>query len=288
MDTTKKTDFADGFFKNSAQIFHNNMQNDEFTIDIIYYNHRHQTPEWHTLPHIIEYTDITYIISGNAEYCINDKTYPVRAGDLLYIKPFSKRSFRTFQDSPVDAQCLNLNIRSFDGTPYFLPFPVISHIEEYSQIAPCWKEIQKAFLMKETGYRLHLQAHALLLMEKLYQFVFLDKEAHPLDSRIQKVMEYVAAHYYEQIKLSDVAQMVSLNPTYFGSLFKTQTNMTFQQYITSVRIDQAENMLLYGENNVGEVAEMCGFSDVFYFSKVFSKLKGISPSKVLHLHVPTK
>lgn len=278
-----KTNFADGFFKYSDHT----IQSEDFTVDLLYYNHRRQTPNWHTNPGIIEYTDITYVISGKAEYYINDKVYPVQAGDLLCIQPFSKRGFRTFPECPIDAQCLNFIARTHDGKHYPIPFPIISHIGEYQEMAPLYKEIQKAFLMKETGYRLHLQAYVLLLMEKFYQLVFRDSESQSLDSRIRKAMEYAATHYQEQIKLSEVAQMVSLSPTYFGNLFKHQTGISFQQYVTSIRIDQAENMLLFGENNVGEVAELCGFSDIFYFSKVFSRIKGVSPSKVLQLHMPT-
>jgi AraC-like DNA-binding protein len=67
---------------------------------------------------------------------------------------------------------------------------------------------------------------------------------------------------------------------YFGNLFKQQVGMSFRQYLTSIRLNQAENLLLSGEYRVGEVADLCGFSDAFYFSKVYRKEKGISPSKV--------
>lgn len=82
-------------------------------------------------------------------------------------------------------------------------------------------------------------------------------------------MEYVAVHYNQSLKLSDAARIVDLSPVYFGNLFKQQTGMSFRQYITTIRLNQAENMLLNGENTVGEVAELCGFSDAFYFSKVY-------------------
>ena len=75
--------------------------------------------------------------------------------------------------------------------------------------------------------------------------------------------------------------MTNLSPLYFGTLFKQETGLTFRQYLTNIRINQAENLLSSGMYNVSEAAAECGFSDVFYFSKVFKEHRGISPSEVI-------
>ncbi len=53
--------------------------------------------------------------------------------------------------------------------------------------------------------------------------------------------------------------------------------MTFKQYLISLRLNYAENMLKSGEYSVSEVALQCGFSDIFYFSKLFKEKKGFRP-----------
>jgi len=68
---------------------------------------------------------------------------------------------------------------------------------------------------------------------------------------------------------------------YYGNLFKKALGMTFKQYLISLRLNHAENMLRSGEANVGDAALQSGFSDIYYFSKLFKEKKGIPPSKLL-------
>jgi len=70
-----------------------------------------------------------------------------------------------------------------------------------------------------------------------------------------------------------------MNKAYLGRLFKKQTGITIDQYIIQIRIRNAENMLQSGSYKVHEVAEQCGFSDVFHFYKLFRATRGFSPSR---------
>lgn len=261
-----------------------NAYNDEFTVDLVYYIHRYPTPGWIIPCSIIDYTDVTYILGGEAEYSINDEVYPVSAGDLLCIPPGSKRRARTFPDRLIESQCLNIVVRTPQGAPFSLPFPLICRIGNHPDLSFLYDEIQKAVLLKKPGCRLHAQAYILLILEEFYQLLYTKKENRISDFRVRKIMEYVAGHYNQSLSLSDAAKIVDLSPVYFGNLFKQQTGMSFRQYVTTIRLNQAENMLLNGENTVGEVAELCGFSDTFYFSKVYREQKGTSPSKVSRFH----
>jgi YesN/AraC family two-component response regulator len=78
--------------------------------------------------------------------------------------------------------------------------------------------------------------------------------------------------------LEDVAEILNLNPVYTGSYFKKRTGYSIKQYINHVRINQAKNLLASGDYTVTEVAQMCGYHDIFYFSKVFKQIEGVSPS----------
>ena len=78
-----------------------------------------------------------------------------------------------------------------------------------------------------------------------------------------------------------MAEMIGLNPTYFGILFKKTMGMGFNRYLIQTRVRNAENMLSSGEYKVGNVAEACGFSDVSHFYKQFKEVKGFPPSHSL-------
>ena len=253
---------------------------DNFSAEMIYYNHRRPTPGWEVAEHVSHCTNLTYILDGEAVYYIDDTAYSVRAGDLLYTAPGARIRAHSFPDKLVEAQCMSFHIHSSDGTPFKIPFTPVNHIGSHPELKTFYSEIQKNWLLRESGYKLRIQAYLLLILDRFFQLLIYPENHHVNDHRIRQAMEYVLNNYSKPLTLSDVAQIVDLSPMYFGNLFKQQTNVSFRQYVTSIRLNQAENMLLSGEYRVGEVAELCGFSDAFYFSKVYREQKGISPSKV--------
>ena len=121
----------------------------------------------------------------------------------------------------------------------------------------------------------------MLLLTRCYQVIFRGKDNSNTNNRIEMVLQYVLDHYAEPLSVKKMAKMTKLSPLYFGTLFMKEMGQTFRQYLTTIRINQAENLLYSGMYNVSETASECGFSDVFYFSKVFKEHRGVSPSEIL-------
>jgi AraC-like DNA-binding protein len=99
------------------------------------------------------------------------------------------------------------------------------------------------------------------------------------DYRINKITRFIAMHYSDKLTVKDLAELVNLNKAYLGRLFKQQTGLSIDQYIIQIRVHNAEIMLQSGDYKVQEVAEHCGFSDVFHFYKSFRSIRGFSPSR---------
>ncbi|GGD57083.1 helix-turn-helix domain-containing protein [Paenibacillus nasutitermitis] len=102
------------------------------------------------------------------------------------------------------------------------------------------------------------------------------KESHR--SIIKKTM-----HYMEQecksASLQSVAQKVYMTPTYLSLLFKLNTGKTFIEHLTDIRIDKAKELLKMAHYKNYEVAEQVGYQDPRYFSQIFKKKVGLSPSE---------
>lgn len=92
-------------------------------------------------------------------------------------------------------------------------------------------------------------------------------------------MEYIKEHYAEDISLQSVAEKVGISGGYLSTLFSQNLNCKFIDYLNQVRIDRA---CVYLEQNflkTYEIAYRVGFRDEKYFSKVFKKIKGLSPKE---------
>lgn len=99
-----------------------------------------------------------------------------------------------------------------------------------------------------------------------------------LSPAIRTAKIFIANNYKQDIGLGDVARVVNLSSVYFSGLFKKEMGENFVDYLNRVRIDAAKVLLKDVRNNIGEIAEQCGFSDTRYFAKIFKRSVGITPS----------
>ncbi|MDI4644334.1 response regulator [Cohnella hashimotonis] len=94
---------------------------------------------------------------------------------------------------------------------------------------------------------------------------------------IHKAMAYIRERYTQELTLQMVADHVHISRNYFSVLFKKQTQLNFIDYIIQLRIAKAKELLGDRSAKVYEVAELTGFNDVKYFSKLFKKMTGSTP-----------
>lgn len=95
---------------------------------------------------------------------------------------------------------------------------------------------------------------------------------------IVKATQYIQQHYQQEISLQSISQFVHLSKNYFANLFKKEVGESFLEYVTRVRIEKAK-VLLAGEMKAAEVGQLVGIPDPKYFSKVFKKITGATPSE---------
>lgn len=96
---------------------------------------------------------------------------------------------------------------------------------------------------------------------------------------IQRACAYIDSHYTDaSLSLAEVAGQVNLSPSHFCTVFSHETGKTFKEYLTEIRIQRAREMLRTTPLKSFEIAEMIGYSDPHYFSFVFRKHTGLSPT----------
>lgn len=96
---------------------------------------------------------------------------------------------------------------------------------------------------------------------------------------IQKAITYIRINKQEKVSLDDVASHVFLSPSHFCRVFKTETGENFNDCVNRIRIEEAKRLLLTDQVAMKDLADILGFDGQSYFSKVFKKSTGITPSK---------
>ena len=92
-------------------------------------------------------------------------------------------------------------------------------------------------------------------------------------------MQIVNRRYMENLTLDDIAEELNFSIFYLSKLFKKQTGTTFTEYLTNYRVEKAKEFLAEGRMSVKEIAFATGYNSQGYFSKIFRKYTGVSPSE---------
>jgi two-component system response regulator YesN len=99
---------------------------------------------------------------------------------------------------------------------------------------------------------------------------------------IDEIINYVDTHYTDSdLSLKKLAQIFFYTERHISYLFREKTGDLFKNYILKLRMVYAQDLINNGEKSVSKISQLSGFKDPLYFSKVFSKVYGISPKKAI-------
>jgi AraC-like DNA-binding protein len=256
---------------------------DDFVPHISNHDFRKCTPDWRILQRQVEDHDITYVIKGGARYTINGVAHELQPGDLLCLTEGDMKEAVTYPQNLMQYYEVNFTINQQRPkiTKGGTLFPAVSHIGLRQDIIDLFRELTICRTEQQNGHILKTRALLMLIIHRLSEIIVYDVDAEPGDYRIGRITRHIAQHYADKLTVKDMARQVRLDLGYFGHLFKRETGLTIHQYINKIRVRNAENMLQSGNYKVQEVAENCGFSDVFHFYKSFKALRGFPPSRCI-------
>ena len=121
-----------------------------------------------------------------------------------------------------------------------------------------------------------------ILTPSLYDEIpsdYFDTTDREKSTYIKKAKEYILSHYSENINLDEICDYAAISKNYFCHLFKNETGISIWEYLTNFRIEKAKEFLIASDMKNYEVSFRIGYENPSYFSKIFKKITGKSPSE---------
>ncbi|HZG76948.1 MAG TPA: response regulator [Paenibacillus sp.] len=101
---------------------------------------------------------------------------------------------------------------------------------------------------------------------------------------IRKVIVFMEKNYGDKISLEDMANYIRMNKSYFSRLFKQETGMMFNKYLTQIRLTKARELILSTNKKLSDISDEVGYGDVFYFTKAFKHYYSMTPGEYKKRH----
>lgn len=245
--------------------------------NLFHFVERRDQPDW-IVPHRDNhFHELYFMLNGEAIFHVNGEKHTAYANDIVYIPGGSVRRAYTSRQTPMHSFAINFHW--LNDNHVLLPFNIIMKNKMNKDILSFLKELQHLQSNRSLLCTFKERAVFMLLLNQLFHLHYY-KTSNNIDPRIKKIVDYIHRHYTESVEIEMLADMANLHAVYLGKLFKDNTGFTIRAYLNRCRVNHAEQLLAAGRYSVSEVAEQCGFRDIYYFSKVFKKTKGYAPSLV--------
>ena len=155
-------------------------------------------------------------------------------------------------------------------------------LEKGCQLVNIIWEIIDGFNNEMPGYELDIKGNINRIFAWLVRNNHIKNDLHikmkSMDmKRIEDYLIFLENNYYKNITLNDAAKMVYMNYYYFSRAFKRLTGKPFIKYLNTLRIREAEKLLLNTEEKISVISENTGFLNVDWFEKLFKNEKGMTP-----------
>lgn len=148
--------------------------------------------------------------------------------------------------------------------------------ELYQALANAIKRVRNKLRYKKIEEAMDKTNESKIMLFKQY---FLDDYTSSKEHYIVEAIKYIRHHWKEDIKIKDVAEHLALSESYLSRLFKKETKYTLIEYLTNYRIQRAIELLQDPNVRIYEVAGLVGYRDSRYFSSIFKKLVGVTPTE---------
>lgn len=257
------------------------------------------SPDFTDIPESHGFREAVYVEDGKISALAGNIKVPLKKGDIFIHKPFEEHSVTIEGDGPSTVYFISFYSKSnalslIDDTRLTLT-PYLKTL-----IHLIYDEAKRSFVSKNVGgrhgvmpapdaplgsdqlYRNYLESFLInllrLKLDKDKSTVYSEKkEFH--SSVARKIIQELSASVYSSLSIEDLSEKLNYGRTFLCTVFKEETGVSINKFYTDLKIREAKHLMDEGKLNFTEISEKLNFSSPYYFTKVFKKSVGLSPSE---------
>ncbi len=234
-------------------------------------------------PHGADQHILIYCLEGSGEAVIKKNKYTIEAGDFFVVPMKTGHTYTSSENNPWTIywihfkgsiansliELFNKKLNSYKGFIQYNEQSISLFNEMYNQL--------------ERGYGIDNLIYSNLCLGHFLTTMIYNDRYDPRSQLnhkdvLDKAIDFLSSNISEMLTLEKMAAAVNLSPSHFSFLFKKKTGFSPIEYFNHLKVQKACQYLLFTDLRVREIALELGIEDPYYFTRVFTKVMGLSPN----------
>ncbi|MEJ6951905.1 AraC family transcriptional regulator [Natronospora cellulosivora (SeqCode)] len=224
---------------------------------------------------------LIYCLSGSGFVRINNKEEKIKENSLIFLPANMPHAYGADKDKPWDiywahfaGKKSNYYYWQKEGEIAQLSIDKIPTITQLFD--SIFENLKKGYTLKNIIHSSHIFTH---ILSVFFCFNNRDNTEDKQARLINEIIKYMQKNLNRNLSLQELAELSKLSISHLSMVFQQKTGKSPMDYFTGLKIQQACRYLDLTDKKIKEISILIGYSDPYYFSRVFKKVMGISPSK---------